>query len=138
MAHYAHVVSVSRLQFEMLLGFLPDERQQKQQVEISFRLYFPGEIDCNRDDEADFFDYGMLSAAIRDYAQQRRFNLIEFAAMQLFQHLRSVVDSKGGEAVKLWLQLNKIQAPVPGLLGGASFVHSDLPPDATFIPSQLL
>lgn len=138
MAHYAHVVSISRLQFEMLLGFLPDERRNRQKVEVSFRLYFPGEIACNRDDEADFFDYNALSESVKQFVADKRYNLIEFAAMQMFRHLREVIDARGGREAKLWFQLNKIDAPVEGLLGGASFVHSDLPPEATYIPSQLL
>ena len=74
---------------------------------------------------------------MREFAQQSHYNLIEFAAMELFRYLRQLIDAKGGEAAKLWFQLNKIDAPVEGLVGGASFVHSDLPADATYIPSVL-
>ena len=55
--------------------------------------------------------------------------------MALFAHLRGVINELGGEQAKIWLHLNKIKAPVPNLLGGASFIHSDLPANATFIPS---
>jgi hypothetical protein len=56
-------------------------------------------------------------------------------AMHLFYALRAEITRMGGGDVRLWLELNKIKAPVPNLLGGALFVHSDLPADATFIPS---
>ena len=71
----------------------------------------------------------------RRFVIDKHFNLIEFATMELFRHLRKEIDALGGAEAKLWLQLNKIEAPVAGLKGGASFIHSDLPPDATYIPS---
>ena len=54
MPHYAYVLSLSRLELEMSLGFLPKELIKKQRVEISFRMYFSQEIPSNRDDQAAF------------------------------------------------------------------------------------
>lgn len=138
MPHYSSVVSVSRLQFDMLLGFLPNEMKKKQTVEVSFRLYFAESMPCNYDDNAMFFDYGEFSDALKAFVDAKQYNLIEFAGMRMFEYLRERVNARGGENVKIWFQLNKIGAPVTGLQGGASFVHSDLPPDSTYIPSQLL
>ena len=56
-------------------------------------------------------------------------------AMEMFREVRKEIDRQGGKDIKLWIQLNKIQAPVHGLKDGASFIHSDLPPNATYIPS---
>ena len=135
MPHYAHILSVSRLQVDAFIGFYEPELQKPQPVEISYRLYFEQAIDSNSDDNAHFFDYGELSDTLRDCATNGRFNLIEYMSMELFRCLRAHLDNHGGKDVKLWLQLNKIEAPVPGLKGGASFIHSDLPAGATFIPS---
>ena len=138
MTHYAYVLSVDRLQLNAHIGFYEQERLQKQVIEVSYRLYFAQPIDCNSDDNAPFFDYGVLSSVLQDFVATRKFNLIEYMAMALFHHLRAEIDQLGGEKAKLWLCLNKIHAPVPGLLGGASFMHSDLPPGATFIPGAQL
>jgi dihydroneopterin aldolase len=135
MPHYAHVLSVSRLELSVHIGFYEEERNKKQAIEVSFRLYFPDAIACNHDDNAAFFDYGALSDCLRAFADTQKFNLIEYMSMAMFRHLREEIDRRGGQDAKLWLQLNKINAPVPGLKDGASFFHSDLPPDATFIPS---
>lgn len=135
MPHYAHVLSLNRLELDAYIGFYEEERNKLQPVEISFRLYFPGELACNRDDEAPFFNYAMLADAMREFVQSQKFNLIEYMTMALFRFLRGRVNEMGGTEAKLWLQLNKIKAPVPGLKDGASFFHSDLPADATFIPS---
>lgn len=138
MPHYAHVLSLSRLEMQAHIGFYEEERNKLQPIEVSFRLYFPGEIDCNRDDNAEFFNYAKLSQLLNEVAASQKFNLIEFMAMAMFRAMRAHIDAMGGREAKLWLQLNKIKAPVPGLKDGASFFHSDLPPNATFIPSVLL
>ena len=135
MTHYAHVLSLNRLDLQAHIGFYEAERNLKQPVEISFRLYFPSAIACNEDDNAPFFDYAKLAEILQKCADSNKFNLIEYMAMALFRCLRTHVDQMGGTDIKLWLQLNKIKAPVPGLKDGASFIHSDLPADATYIPS---
>lgn len=135
MPHYAHVLSVNRLKLDAHIGFYEAERLKQQPVEVSFRLYFADAIACNGDDEAHFFDYGVLCETLRSFVAEKKFNLIEFMSMELFRHLRAYLDAHGGQDAKLWLHFNKIEAPVPNLLGGASFVHSDLPADATYIPS---
>lgn len=131
MTHYAHMVSVNRLQAHSHLGFYTGERAKPQPVEVSFRLYYPNAPKQTTDDEAEFIDYGVLSKGIADVIASRSFKLLEYMGAELFRQLRTDVDARGGKDVKLWLRLNKIAAPVPGLIGGACYTHSDLPPDAT-------
>ncbi len=138
MTHYAHVLSLSRLEMDAYIGFYEEERNNKQSIQVSFRLYFPREIPCNNDDGAAFFNYAKLAQLLNEFALSQKFNLIEYMSMQMFKFMRAEIDKLGGQEAKLWLQLNKINAPVPGLKDGASFFHSDLPADATFIPSVLL
>lgn len=133
MTHYAHVLVANRLQLAVNLGFYTGERAKPQPVEVSFRMYFPTAPAQATNDEAEFIDYGMLCKSVHDFVSPREFKLVEFMAMEVFRHLREVLDAHGGSAIKLWLKLNKIAAPVPGLTGGASFIHSDLPTDATWI-----
>lgn len=131
MPHYAHMVSVNRLQAHAHLGFYTGERAKPQPVEICFRLYFPKAPAHTIDDEADFIDYGQLCKVLTDCIATRDFKLVEFMGAELFRILRADLDARDGQDIKLWLRLNKIAAPVPGLTGGASFTHCDLPPDAT-------
>jgi FolB domain-containing protein len=134
MTHYAHILSANRLQLAVNLGFYTGERAKPQPVEICFRLYFPEEPPFGSDDDAEFIDYGMVCKALKDFVDGREFKLVEFMAMELFRHLRALLDGRGASDVKLWLRLNKISAPVPGLTGGASFIHCDLPVGATTMP----
>ncbi len=131
MPHYAHMVSVNRLQVHAHLGFYTGERAKLQPIEICFRLYFPKEPACSVNDEADFIDYGALCKVLTDLIAARDFKLIEFMGAELFRTLRANLDARGGVEIKLWLRLNKIAAPVPGLTGGASFTTCDLPAGST-------
>jgi dihydroneopterin aldolase len=131
MTHYAHMVSVNRLQVHAHLGFYTGERAKMQPIELCFRLYFPKAPPHTTDDEANFIDYGQLCKVLTDHIASRDFKLIEFMGSELFRMLRADLDARGAGDVKLWLRLNKIAAPVPGLIGGASFTHCDLPAGAT-------
>ncbi len=131
MPHYAHMLSVNSLQVPAHIGFYNGERAKPQPIEVCFRLYFPQAPTCTLDDEADFFDYGQLCKLLSDFIASREFKLVEFMASELHRHLRRELDSRGGEHIKLWLRLNKVAAPVPGLTGGACFTHCDIPAGST-------
>jgi dihydroneopterin aldolase len=134
MTHYAHQLAVNRLQVPAHIGFYTGERAKPQPVEICFRLYFPEAPPFTTDDNADFFDYGQLCKVLTDYIASREFNLVEYMASALFRQLRAELDGRGGADIKIWLRLNKIAAPVPGLTGGATYTHCDIPANATIAP----
>lgn len=127
------MLTISRLRLAVHLGFYEAERNARQPVELCLRLYFPVPPACASDDHAQFIDYGMLCQEISKYVEARRFRLVEFMASDLFAHMRQFIDAKGGSGIGLWLKLNKCEAPVPNLQGGASFVLCDLPPGATTV-----
>lgn len=131
MTHYAHMVSVNRLQVHAHLGFYTGERAKLQPIEVSFRLYYPEAPAHTADDEADFIDYGQLAKGLTDLIASRSFKLVEFMGAELFRHLRADLDARGATHIRLWLKLNKVAAPLPGLIGGASYFECDLPPGAT-------
>ena len=76
MPHYAHMVSVNRLQVPAHVGFYTGERAKPQPVEICFRLYFPEAPPHTVDDEASFIDYGQLCKGLTDLiAAQRAYEI---------------------------------------------------------------
>lgn len=131
MAHYAHILTLNRLRVQAHLGFYDTERGVRQDVDISLRLYFPEAPAAANDDHAEFLDYGKLAEAIRGWAESGEFRLVEFMGVEAFRQVREYLDMRGYDSVKLWLELTKVIPPVPGLQGGSSFIHSDLPKDAT-------
>jgi hypothetical protein len=52
---------------------------------------------------------------------------------EIFNHVRSFLNERNLADAKLWMSLNKVAAPVPGLMGGAAYTISDLPASATVV-----
>lgn len=134
MTHYAQVFTIDRYRIPAHLGYYDAERGTKQTVEVSMRLYFPKPPECVRTDRAPFIDYGELVAAVKDRIAGGEFRLIEHLAGELFRIVREVLDTHALTDIRLWLKLTKCTTPIAGLEGGASYVLSDLPADATFPP----
>lgn len=134
MTHYPHIFTINRQVLTVHLGYYEEERKTKQTVEVDVRLYFPEAPECARTDRAPFVDYAILVDAMKE-ASGRTFWLIEYMATELFNILRGMVDEHCAKEIKLWLCLTKVTTPLEGLAGGASYVTTDLPANATFPPA---
>lgn len=131
MTHYAHILCFNRLRLDVNLGYYDDERAAFQPVEISMRMYFPEAPAATTDDHGQFFDYHPLCDAIAAMLKSKPYRLVEFMATEVFNLARAFVDERGGSDIKLWVMLNKCAPAVDHLQGGASFIHTDLPPGST-------
>ncbi len=131
--HYPYVLSLNKLRLIVHLGFYDAERAGTQPIEICLRLYFGQAPAYAADEKLSFLDYASIAKTISDYVEARSFKLIEFMGSEIFAQIRALLDAKGLAEVKLWMCLNKIEAPVPGLMGGASYTQSDLPPNASVV-----
>src|SRR5262249_5346767 len=123
------------LRYQAHLGFYDDERAGLQPVEISLRLYFPGQPDWAGDDHAAFIDYARMVKLYKDAIEGKEFRLIEYMGQEMFALTRRFLDAHNGGEVKLWMRLTKCAPPIEAVKGGASYIHSDLPPGATVIPA---
>ena len=133
MAHYPYCFSIGRLQLAVHMGWEAPERRKPQPVDVDIRLYFPDAPPCAEDDNGSFIDYDGLCTGIHTIVGSMEFRLIEYMATYLYKHVRAYVDETGNTQVKIWLSLTKAAPPVPHLMGGAGFITSDLPADATYI-----
>jgi FolB domain-containing protein len=136
MTHYLHCFTINRLRLAVRLGYEAPERRTPQPVEADIRLYFADAPACVGDDHGSFIDYAGVCSRVSDAVARDEFHLLEYLTGTLFRTVRSYVDSKGGAEVKIWLRLTKCAAPVPYLEGGASFVMTDLPANATIVDAR--
>jgi FolB domain-containing protein len=134
MTHYAQIFTINRQQLTVNLGYYEKERGKKQKIEVDVRLFFPSAPECAKTDTAPFIDYGILVQAMKDFIDGREFALVEHLATELFFLTRGIISAHCGDELKLWLKLTKLTTPIPDLAGGASYITSDLPADATFPP----
>lgn len=136
MAHYGSSFIIERLMLDASIGVYESERQHKQPVALSVRLYFPSLPGGVADDSATFIDYSALSKRLTTLIASKHYQLIEYMAGELFADARDYVNAHGGEKVALWLKLTKCKPEVEHLIDGASFVLSDLAPDATVVAAD--
>lgn len=135
MPHYSHIFTINRQILSVNLGYYEKERGKKQRVEVDVRLYFSEAPECARTDKAPFIDYAILIQAMKDFTADREFSLVEHLGTELFYLLRGILTEHCDDDIKLWLRLTKITTPIDGLAGGASYVMSDLPAEATLAPA---
>ena len=115
-------LTVNRLRLEVHLGAGDEERATLQPIEVSLQLHFPEIPAACTDDDSDFICYDKLCTVLKELVAGRQFRLLEYLTMQMFGAVRAEVDEK----IKLWIKVDKLQAPVEGLQGGTSFIHSDI------------
>lgn len=118
---------IEDVRFEAHLGIYDDERAGLQPVSVSIRLYFPSPPAWTFDDTVNFFDYQVLIERINHMVATRSFRLIEYMTQEVFSSIRSHLDSIDAGHFKLWVKLSKTNPPIPNVLGGASYVMTDLP-----------
>jgi dihydroneopterin aldolase len=133
MQNYNSVFIVERIELMARLGFYDAERAQRQPISISFRLYHPKPPVCLTDDHASFVDYQRLVEEITAYIESQQFRMIEFLTHQLYQIIRRFLDDAKEVDIKIWIEVCKMKPDVAHLNGGARFIFSDLPPQATII-----
>lgn len=113
---------LSRLRVPVRLGCTADERANAQPVEFGIELRFERiPAGCTSDRLEDTFCYATLARAIAGVCERREFTLVESLGYEVYERLRGELPS----SVLLKVEANKVNAPVPGLQGGAIFCLSD-------------
>ena len=125
--YYSSCLTLDRVRLMVSLGREAGERSVKQPVELTIRLYFAEPVaPCFDDNDSQLLCYAHLSTSLEAFISGREFRLIEYLNHQCYLQLRSLLP----QDVKLWVKLHKVEAPVPTLKGGASFIYTDLPAGA--------
>lgn len=126
---YPCCLTLNRLQLSVRIGLHENERTEKLPVEVDARFYFPAlPRGCERDD-APSLCYDQLATAVKKTIEAREFKLIEYLAFEVHRCLKDAIARMGQAGpVAVWVKATKLQLPIPNVLGGASFIYSDLPP----------
>ncbi len=104
-----NTVFIAGLRFNCIIGILPAEREQEQEIVIDVEADCPGLEQAGREHNlALSVDYAQLSAFIRDYVTTRRAELLEELAVELADLIIERFNT-----TRVRLKLAKTQA-VPG------------------------
>jgi len=120
---YSSTLSLNDLQLEVNLGAGKQERSVKQNILVSFKIFFPKKPKaCDNDNVEDTICYFKLSQIIEDYCRNREFHLLEYLCVRLHEQLRSNMK----ESARLWVRVDKCKPPIENIKGTTSFEYSDL------------
>ena len=104
------------------LGCSADERLNPQPVEIDLTIRFetpPRGMVTDRLEDTVCYD--RLVSAIKQVVTDREFSLVEYLAKEIFDSLRSIVESEH----ELRVTVRKVSPPIPEITKGAEFTVGD-------------
>jgi len=117
-----HSLSLRDLSLQIHLGCSEQERARAQEVRVSIEFRFlNAPLGATSDKLQDTICYAEISQSLKDFCQNREFQLVEKLAADFYQMLRSHVD----RTTKISLTVHKVAPPVEGLLGGTVYQIGD-------------
>ena len=117
----ASSLSIYNLELPLYLGWLENERLNKQTVVLDFNITFlsPPKA-CVTDQLDDTVCYSKLINKIRDHLTIKKFNLIEHVCHEVYQLIKSIIPTQSTVTVTITKQPN-----IPNFSGKVSFRYSD-------------
>lgn len=113
---------INDAEFEVTLGFFPEEREQKQTVKVDVLVQFSNlPKACVTDQLDDACCYADLVENIQKVCDACSYELIESLSYRIFQQLRSGIGSQDQIAVRV----KKLKIPLKQIKNSASFCCQD-------------
>ena len=111
---------VDDFRMDVRLGVPDSERENPQEVSISFSVVFSDVPEACRTDEIDAtLDYGVMCRRVIALVGSREFRTIEHLAQCCLDELGELLTESGTE---LTLEVRKCHPPISGLRGGTAFI----------------
>ncbi len=120
--HSGGVLALNDLRLQVNLGVPEEERRVKQQISVSFRLYFEMlPAVCQTDNPYDISCYHQMSEHIKLLCSSKEFKTLEYLAQFLYSSLKENI----GNGIKFRICVEKCKPPVEGVFGTTSFECGD-------------
>jgi FolB domain-containing protein len=121
---YTNCLTINKIRLSVKLGCEKEERKNPQAVDVDIKFFFPALTTANLKDKGEFLCYDKISNKIKDVCEKREFRLIEYLGTEIYHMIRKDINPD----IKIVTKVTKIGLPVAFILGGASFLYTDLPP----------
>lgn len=117
----ASLLVLSKLELSLHLGWLDEERLQKQVVFIDISIRFAkSPLACSTDQLSDTYCYAALVEVIKKQTENRSFRLVEYLAQEIYQIIKNQV----GQNNAILIAITK-QPAIANLTGGIRFQYGD-------------
>lgn len=119
---YPSIVSLNDMKVSMSIGLSDDERSEKQDIILSFKLFYttPPKA-CETDEIEDTNCYYKIYQIADNYCSNNSVKLLEYLCYQLYKLIRNVTD----DDIKIWVKAEKCRPPIDNFAGTSSFEFSD-------------
>ncbi len=119
---YNSVISLNDLLIKANLGVTKEERDQLQDIKISFKLLFEKlPKACQTDKLSDTICYHKISNIAYEHCQTNKVHTLEYLCYELYKKVRNEIENNA----KIWIKVEKCNPPIEGLVGSTSFEYSD-------------
>ena len=118
---FSSVISMNGLGLDINLGVGNEERNIKQKVKVSFKLFYKATPSgCSSDNLNDTICYSEISEIIRKYCHDKEFKLLEFLCKEIYLQIKTLAPA----GVKVWVITEK--NPPMYNVETTSFEYTDL------------
>lgn len=120
---YKASVALNNLRIRAHIGVTDKEQNELQDIDVSFRIYFPGiPKACLSDDINDTICYHQMSEIIRKYCAENRVRLLEYLCYQLHTKIKESIEIPAA----VWVKVDKCNPPIKNFSGNTSFEYGEL------------
>lgn len=120
--NYSSIVSLDDLKVSMSIGLSEQERSVKQDINLSFKLYYTEKPKaCESDNISDTNCYYEVYKIAYNFCQNNSVKLLEFLCFQIYKEIREITT----EDIKIWIKAQKCKPPIENFSGTSSFEYSD-------------
>ena len=111
-------ISLNSLRISVNLGVGQSERNNKQEVDISFKFFYKQPPEgFYSDNIKDTICYHQISEIVKNYCNSRQFRLLEYLCNGLCAEVRKVTPVDVG----IWIMVEKCNPPIENLIGSNLF-----------------
>jgi dihydroneopterin aldolase len=122
-SRYCSVVSLDDLLVQMNIGVGEEERSEKQDIKMSFKLFYQNMPKaCETDNIEDTNCYHEIYKVTHDYCSKNTLKLLEFLCFQVHRKIREIT----AKDIKIWVRAEKCKPPIDNFSGTTSFEYSDV------------
>lgn len=119
---YSSIISLDNMKVSMSIGLSDEERSEKQDIILSFKLFYnkPPKA-CETDNIDDTSCYYQIYKIADNYCNNNSIKLLEHLCYELYKQIRKVVN----DDIKIWVKAEKCKPPIDNFFGTSSFEFTD-------------
>jgi dihydroneopterin aldolase len=124
----SYKIAINDLRIWLHLGYSEEEKHHPQLISFNIELIFKSPpSSCSTDQLEDTVCYAKIIQYVQDLCQNRKFNLIEYLATEVYRVINDSLGDKKQDIFLINVTICKISPPIANVHGGVSFTYCNSP-----------